>query len=76
MNLKKPKRDDLITEDGASYILSGSTENTFAGLVVLLGYTNLFARTDQAHDVAWFESPMGRSAQFVKFARTTSEPSC
>lgn len=57
MNLKKPKRDDLITENGASYILTGSTENTFAGLVVLLGYTNLFVRTDQAHDVAWFESP-------------------
>ncbi|MEJ7591754.1 MAG: TIR domain-containing protein [Planctomycetaceae bacterium] len=56
MNLKKPQRDDLITENGASYILSGSTENTFSGLVVLLGYTNLFARTDQAHDVAWFES--------------------
>ncbi|MFN7868114.1 MAG: toll/interleukin-1 receptor domain-containing protein, partial [Planctomyces sp.] len=43
----------------ASYILSGATENTFAGLVVLLGYTNLFARTDQAHDVAWFESLKG-----------------
>lgn len=57
MNLKKPQRDDLITENGASYILSGATENTFAGLVVLLGYTNLFSRTDQAHDVAWFESP-------------------
>lgn len=57
MNLKKPQRDDLITENGSSYILTGSTENTFAGLVVLLGYTNLFARTDQAHDVAWFESP-------------------
>ena len=57
MNLKKPQRDDLITEDGASYILTGSTENTFAGLVVLLGYTNLFVRTDQAHDTAWFESP-------------------
>ena len=56
MNLKKPQRDDLITENGASYILSGSTENTFSGLVVLLGYTNFFARTDQAHDVAWFES--------------------
>ncbi|MBI1314204.1 TIR domain-containing protein [bacterium] len=56
MNLKKPQRDDLITENGASYILTGSTENAFAGLVVLLGYTNLFVRTDQAHDVAWFES--------------------
>ncbi len=56
MNLKKPEREDLVTEDGASYILAGSTENTFAGLVVLLGYTNLFLRTDQAHDVAWFES--------------------
>jgi WD40 repeat protein/GTPase SAR1 family protein len=56
MNLKKPQRDDLIMENGASYILSGATENTFSGLVVLLGYTNLFARTDQAQDAAWFES--------------------
>ena len=57
MNLKKPQREDLITENGASYILSGATENTFSGLVVQLGYTNLFTRADQAHDVAWFESP-------------------
>ena len=56
MNLKKPQRDDLIMENGPSYILSGATENTFSGLVVLLGYTNLFVRTDQAQDAAWFES--------------------
>ncbi|OWK35021.1 High-affnity carbon uptake protein Hat/HatR [Fimbriiglobus ruber] len=54
MNLKKPERDDLVTEDGPLYVLTGSTENTFASLVVLLGYTNLFLRTDQAQDVAWF----------------------
>ncbi|MCY2967392.1 MAG: TIR domain-containing protein, partial [Planctomycetota bacterium] len=59
MNLKKPERDDLITEDGASYLLAGSTENTFAGLVVLLGYTNVFLRTESAHDVAWFETDQG-----------------
>jgi GTPase SAR1 family protein len=56
MNLKKPERNDLVTEDGPSYVIAGATENTFARLVVLLGYTNLFLRTDQAHDVAWFES--------------------
>lgn len=56
MNVRKPEREDLVTEEGPSYILTGATENTFAGLVVLLGYTNLFLRTDQAHDVAWFAS--------------------
>ena len=72
MNLKKPERDDLATEDGPSYILTSSTENTFAALVVLLGYTNLFLRTDQAHDIAWFESEAG-SICGVRQVRDDSE---
>ena len=48
MNLKKPQRDDLATIEDISYAITGATENTFAGLVVLLGYTNVFLRTDQA----------------------------
>ncbi|MEK6262014.1 MAG: TIR domain-containing protein [Planctomycetota bacterium] len=55
MKLKKPERDDLATEEGVSYVITGATENTFAGVVVLLGYTNAFLRTDQAQDVAYFE---------------------
>ena len=55
MNLKKPQRDDLATIEDISYALTGATENTFAGLVVLLGYTNVFLRTDQAQGVAYYE---------------------
>lgn len=55
MNLKKPQRDDLATVEDISYAITGATENTFAGVVVLLGYTNVFLRTDQAQGVAYYE---------------------
>ncbi len=60
MKLKKPERDDLATEEGVSYAVTGATENTFAGVVVLLGYTNAFLRTDQAQDVAYYEYEKGQ----------------
>ncbi|MEK6263044.1 MAG: Rab family GTPase, partial [Planctomycetota bacterium] len=60
MKLKKPERDDLATEEGVSYAVTGATENTFAGVVVLLGYTNAFLRTDQAQDVAYYEYETGQ----------------
>jgi len=36
INLKKPLEKDAATEDGASYTVTGPTENVFASLVVLL----------------------------------------
>jgi GTPase SAR1 family protein len=48
INLKKPVLDDeQATEEGASYTVSGAVENVYALLVVLLGYTQTFTRTDQ-----------------------------
>jgi small GTP-binding protein len=55
INLKKPAEEDVATEDGVSYTVSGPTENVFASLVVLLGYTHTFTRTNQWHNNARYE---------------------
>ncbi len=55
MNLRKPQAADEQTEDDVSYTVSGASENTYASLVVLLGYTNTFLRTDQWHNQARYE---------------------
>jgi GTPase SAR1 family protein len=53
INLKKPaSAEDIAVEDAASYSVTGATENVYAALVVLLGYTRGFARVDQWHDQA------------------------
>ena len=56
INLKKPVLDDgQMTEDGVGYTVSGATENVYASLVVLLGYTQTFTRTDQGRSQARYE---------------------
>src|SRR4029450_2081489 len=56
INLKKPvPRDEQPTEDGAPYTVSGAVENVYASLVVLLGYTQTFTRTDQWRSQARYE---------------------
>jgi GTPase SAR1 family protein len=55
INLKKPLDDDAATEEGVAYTVSGPTENVFASLVVLLGYTHTFTRTAQWRDNARYE---------------------
>jgi small GTP-binding protein len=55
INLKKPVDEDAATEDGVAYTVSGPTENVFASLVVLLGYTHTFTRTAQWHNNARYE---------------------
>jgi small GTP-binding protein len=47
INLKKPLEDEQPTEDGMAYTVSGAVENVYASLVVLLGYTQTFTRTNQ-----------------------------
>ena len=41
--------------DDVSYHVVGGTENLYASLVVLLGYTNVFTRSEQWHDEARYE---------------------
>jgi small GTP-binding protein len=55
INLKKPPEEETATKDGVAYTVSGPTENVFASLVVLLGYTHTFTRTAQWHNNARYE---------------------
>ncbi|MEP7337459.1 MAG: TIR domain-containing protein [Acidobacteriota bacterium] len=56
INLKKPMLEgEQATEDGAGYTVSGAVENVYASLVVLLGYTQTFTRTNQWQSQARYE---------------------
>ena len=55
INLKKVPENVAATEDGAAYTVTGPTENVFASLVVLLGYTHTFTRTAQWQNNARYE---------------------
>lgn len=56
INLKKPSLDDeQPMEDGVAYTVSGAIENVYASLVVLLGYTQTFTRTNQWSHQARYE---------------------
>jgi small GTP-binding protein len=56
INRKKPPlEDEQPTEDGVAYTVSGAIENVYASLVVLLGYTQTFTRTNQWRDQARYE---------------------
>ena len=55
INLKKPAEEEKPTEDGVAYTVTGPTENVFASLVVLLGYTHTFTRTNQWLNNARYE---------------------
>ncbi len=56
INLKKPAvEDEAPIEDGVAYTVSGAVENVYASLVVLLGYTHTFTRTNQWKNHARYE---------------------
>lgn len=73
MNLKKPLDKDAATEDGAAYTVSGPTENVFASLVVLLGYTHTFTRTAQWQHNARYEVGEGLVCGFRQEAERDGE---
>ncbi len=55
INLKKPAvREEQPIEEGAAYTVSGAVGNVYASLVVLLGYTSTFTRTNQWCDHACY----------------------
>jgi GTPase SAR1 family protein len=55
INLKKPLLVGDETEDSVAYTVSGAIENVYASLVVLLGYTQTFTRTNQWRNQARYE---------------------
>ena len=73
INLKKPLEDEQATEDGVAYTVVGPTENVFASLVVLLGYTNTFTRTAQWQNNARYEVGGGLVCGFRQEAERDGE---
>jgi WD40 repeat protein/GTPase SAR1 family protein len=55
INLKKPVLAGDETEDSVAYTVTGAIENVYASLVVLLGYTQTFTRTNQWRNQARYE---------------------
>ena len=73
INLKKPPEEERATEDGVAYTVSGPTENVFASLVVLLGYTHTFTRTNQWQNNARYEVGSGLACGFRQEAERDGE---
>jgi len=73
INLKRPPGEEQPTEDGVAYTVSGPTENVFASLVVLLGYTHTFTRTSQWHNNARYEVGDGLVCGFRQEAERDGE---
>ena len=65
--------EEQPTEEGVAYTVSGATENVFASLVVLLGYTHTFTRTDQWHNHARYEVGDGLVCGFRQEAERDGE---
>ena len=55
INQNRPQLDEQPTVDGTAYTVSGATESVYPALVVLLGYTNTFTRTNQWKNNARYE---------------------
>jgi hypothetical protein len=73
INLTRPlDTDPDAYEDGPSYFVSGATENLYASLVVLLGYTDVFARVNQWRDRAQYEFGGQQVCGFRQQARPRS----
>jgi small GTP-binding protein len=65
INMKKPLiGDDTPIEDGMAYTASGAIENVYASLVVLMGYTQNFTRTNQWQNHARYEVGTGHVCGF------------
>jgi small GTP-binding protein len=74
INLKKPLiADDAPTEDDVAYTVSGAVENVYASLVVLMGYTQTFTRTNQWRDHARYEVGTGHMCGFRLEAELAGE---
>jgi len=71
--LRPPLVNDREVVDDVSYIIGGAVENVYAALVVLLGYTSVFARTDQWQSQAQYELGAGEVCGFRQVAERNGE---
>lgn len=74
INLKRPLNDDgKPVADGVAYTASGAVENVYASLVVLMGYTQTFTRTNQWRNHARYEVGRGQVCGFRLEAERAGE---
>lgn len=73
INQKKPLIEEFKTVDDISYTVSGSVENIYAALVVLLGHTNTFTRTNQWQNQAQYELEPEEICGFRQIAEREGE---
>lgn len=74
INLKRPMDDDgKPVEDEVAYTASGAVENVYASLVVLMGYTQTFTRTNQWRNHARYEVGRGQVCGFRLEAERAGE---
>jgi small GTP-binding protein len=73
INEKRPLIEEYKTVDDVSYRISGPVENVYASLVVLLGYTNLFARLNQWQNQALFSIEGGSLCGFKQIMEHENE---
>lgn len=73
INQKKPLIEEVETVEDVSYTVSGAVENVYAALVVLLGYTNTFTRTNQWQNNAQYEIDTGEICGFQQVAEREGE---
>ncbi|MEP6669453.1 MAG: TIR domain-containing protein [Chthoniobacter sp.] len=74
INLKRPLDEDgPPVEDGVAYTASGAVENVYASLVVLMGYTQTFTRTNQWRNHARYEVGRGQVCGFRLEAERAGE---
>jgi small GTP-binding protein len=73
INQKKPHLDDVEIAYDISYSVSGAVENIYASMVVMLGYTNTFTRTNQWQDHAQYEMSPGEVCGFRQILEQEGE---
>jgi small GTP-binding protein len=68
INQKRPQIEEIATTDDVAYQIVGAVENVYAALVVLLGYSNTFTRTNQWQNQAQYETARGEVCGFRQLA--------
>ncbi|HEV3455806.1 MAG TPA: TIR domain-containing protein [Thermoanaerobaculia bacterium] len=73
INEKRPRIEEADLLDDVSYRVSGAVEKVYATLVVLLGYTNSFTRTNQWQNQAQYLLGPGEICGFRQIAEREGE---
>lgn len=73
--LERPPQMSTTIElvEDATYVISGAIENVYAAMVVLLGYSPTFQRTNQWHNQAQYETVRGEVCGFKLVSENNKE---